>query len=74
MVPTYGCDLFQRRSDSIINATLRSVSNENFVIPKPYLSLSYFGAVIWNNIPYEVKNYSSLNCFVHNVLQWMNGP
>ena len=79
LVPTYVCDLFQRRSDSIINTTLRSVSNENFVLPKPSLSifkesLSYSGAVIWNSIPYEVKNSSSLNCFVHNVLQWMNGP
>ena len=78
LVPTYVCDLFQRRSDSRINTTLRSVSNENFVLPKPSLSifkesLSYSGAVIWNSIPYEVKNSSSLNCFVHNVMQWMNG-
>ena len=78
MIPSYVCDMFQRRSDSIINTTLRSVSNENFVIPKPTLSifkesLSYSGAVIWNNIPYEVKNSPSQNCFVHNVLQWMNG-
>ena len=78
MIPSYVCDMFQRRSDSIINTTLRSVSNENFVIPKPTLSifkesLSYSGAVIWNNTPYEVKNSPSQNCFVHNVLQWMNG-
>ena len=78
LVPTYVCDLFQRRSDSIINTTLRSVSNENFVLRKPSLSIfkesiSYSGAVIWNSIPYEVKNSSSLNCFVHYVLQWMNG-
>ena len=70
--------MFVTCSDSIINTTLRSVSNENFVIPKPTLrffkeSLSYSGAVICNNIPYEVKNSSSQNCFVHNVLQWMNG-
>ena len=50
----------------------------SFVLPKPSLSffkesLSYSGAVIWNSIPYEVENSSSLNCFVHNVLQWMNG-
>ena len=78
MIPSYVCDRFQRRSDSIINTTLRSVSNENFVIPKPTLSifkesLSYSEAVIWNNIPYEVKNHPGQNCFVHNVLQWMNG-
>ena len=79
MVPTYVCELFERRSESIINTTLRSVSNENFVIPRPKLnifkeSLSYSGSVIWNSIPREIKNSSSLNCFTNKVLQWMNGP
>ena len=40
MIPSYVCDIFQRRSDSIINTSLRSVSNENCVIPKPTLSIS----------------------------------
>ena len=39
MIPSYVCDLFQRRSDSIINTTLRSVSNDNFIIPRPNLSI-----------------------------------
>ena len=58
-------------------AALRSVSGENFVIPRPNLSifkesLSYSGPVIWNSIPLEIKNFSSLNCLAENVLQWMN--
>ena len=78
MIPSYICNLFQRRSDSIINTTLRSVSNENFIIPRPNLSiykesLSYSGSVIWNSIPHEIKNSSSLNCFTNKMLQWMKG-
>ena len=79
MVPKYVCELFERRFESIINTTPRSASNENFVIPRPKLSifkesLSYSGSVIWNSIPREIKNSSSLNCFTNKVLQWMNGP
>ena len=60
-----------------MNTTLRSVSDENFVTPRPNLSifkesLSYSGPVIWNSIPLEIKNSSSLKCFAENVLQWMN--
>ena len=73
MIPTYVCDLFQRRSDSIMNTTLKSVSDENFVTPRPNLSifkesLSYSGPVIWNSIPLEIKNFSSLNYFVEKAL------
>ena len=39
LIPQYICDLFQRRSDSVLNASLRSVSNQNFYIPKPKLSI-----------------------------------
>ena len=79
MIPAYVKELFETRSNGIINTTLRSVSNENFVIPRPKLSifkesLSYSGSVIWNSIPFEIKNSSSLNCFTNKVLQWMHGP
>ena len=70
MIPPYVCDLFQRRSDSIINTILRYVSIENLIIPRPNIfkeSLSYSGSFIWNSIPREIKN-----CFANKVLQWMN--
>ena len=77
IIPPSICDLIQRRSDSIMNTTLRSVSDENFVTPRPNLSISkeslmYSSPVIWNSIPLEIKNFSSLRCFAENVLQWMN--
>ena len=37
MIQPYICELFQRRSESIINTTLRSVSDETFVTSKQIL-------------------------------------
>ena len=56
IAPVYLTDLFQMRniiSDSLVS-NLRSVTNSNFVIPRPQVhlfksSLSYSGPVIWNN-------------------------
>ena len=75
LIPQYICDLFQRRSDSVLNASLRSVSNQNFYIPKPKLgifkeSLSYSGPIIWDNIPSEIKSSSNLNAFSKNMVDW----
>ena len=61
IAPSYVINLFQMRnsSDDTISS-LRSVTNRNFLIPKPKLnlfknSLSYSGAIIWNSIPLEIK-------------------
>ena len=76
LIPQYVCELFPKRSESLINTSLRSVTNQNFDIPKPKLSvfkesLSYSGPIIWNSIPSEIKNSSTLNSFAENVCQWM---
>ena len=39
LIPQYVCDLFQRRLDNSHHASLRSVSNQNFRIPKPNISI-----------------------------------
>ena len=59
---------FQFRAVTLPATSLRSVSNQYFAIPKPKIilyeeSLSYSGPVIWNAIPSELKNSSSLNVF-----------
>ena len=69
ITPEYLNDFFQMRNANDTGANLRSVSNKNFVIPKPNSnlfksSLSYSGAVIWNSIPLEIKNATSLNSFI----------
>ena len=55
--------------------SLRSVTNKNFLIPKPKLnlfknSLSYSGAIIWNSIPLEIKTSKSLDSFVNKCKAW----
>ena len=68
LIPQNICDLFQRRSDSVLNASLRSVSNQNFYISIFKESLSYSGPIIWNNIPSEIKISSNLNEFSKNMV------
>ena len=77
IAPSYLINLLQMRnvSDDTISS-LRSVANKNFLVPKPKLnlfknSLTYSGAIIWNSIPLEIKNSSSLNIFVNKCKAWM---
>ena len=68
IVPKYLIDLFQIRNTYANSTTsnLRSVSNRNFIIPKPNInlfknSISYSGTIIWNGIPLEIKNADYIN-------------
>ena len=74
IAPSYLINLFQMRnvSDDTISS-LRSVANKNFLVPKPKLNLfkNSSGAIIWNSIPLEIKNASSLNIFVNKCKAWM---
>ena len=70
IAPQYIRDLFQSRADTLPNNSIQSVSNNNFTIPMPRTSLfkgslSYSGLVIWNAIPADVKNASSINFTVN---------
>ena len=77
IAPSYLINLFQMRSASDDTITsLRSVTNKNFLIPKPKLnlfknSLSYSGATIWNSIPLDIKTSKSLDSFVNKCKAWM---
>ena len=76
LIPRYIIDLFQSRADSLPNTSLRSVSNQNFTIPKPKCtlykeSLSYSGPVIWNAIPTEIKKSSTINAFTNTLRAWI---
>lgn len=82
IAPVYLTDLFQlrgtvnTREDSQL--FLRSVSNRNFVIPKPNINLfrnsfSYSGALVWNSIPLTIKNSDSVEAFTKKCLKWMDG-
>ena len=76
LIPRYIIDLFQSRADSLPNTSLRSVSNQNFTIPKPKCSLykeslSYSGPVIWNSIPTEIKKSSTIKAFTNTLRAWI---
>ena len=64
-------DLFERKN---INYNLHS--QPDFVIPqvkyvyKESDSLRYFGPIIWNLIPKEIKNCDTLASFVNKIRQW----
>ncbi|MCU7801208.1 MAG: reverse transcriptase family protein, partial [gamma proteobacterium symbiont of Lucinoma myriamae] len=78
IAPQYLIDLFQLRSNNMNNTTLnlRSMSNRNFMIPKPRTdlykrSLAYSGAIVWNSIPLEIKSSSTLQSFINKCTSWM---
>ena len=69
-------DLFQLRADTLPNNSLRSVSNNNFTISMPRTSLfkdslSYSGPMIWNAIPSDVKNASTIEDFTRKMISWI---
>ena len=77
--PIYITEMFQiKDSNNNETMTLRSDSNKNFSTPKPKLnmlknSLSYSGALIWNNIPVEIRNANTIDSLVNTstCLKWM---
>ena len=76
LVPQYISDMFKRRSKIAQNTSLRSITNENFTIPKPSLalykkSISYSGPVVWNSIPNEIKHSLKISSFSDNVKKWI---
>ena len=76
LIPRNIIDMFQSRADSLPNTSLRSVSNQNFTIPKPKCSLnkeslSYSGPVIWNAIPTDIKKSSTTNAFTNALRAWI---
>ena len=78
LAPGYLIELFQMREgrlDSTLS-NLRSVANKNYVLPQAKCnlfkgSLSFSGVVVWNSIPLEIKQSSSLNIFSKRCSEWI---
>ena len=71
LTPAYLCNLFAPR---ISNYDLRDV-NGKLLLPKPrtdYLkrSFTYSGALLWNNLPEEVRTANSLDVFKRSIHSW----
>ena len=78
LAPGYLIELFQMREgrlDSTLS-NLRSVANKNYVLPQAKCnlfkgSLSFTGVVIWNSIPLEIKQFSSIKIFSKRCSEWI---
>ena len=74
----YLMDLFQMRNVNINDtlSNLPSVANRNYLIPKHKIglfknSLSYSGTTVWNSIPTEIKNATSIRSFTIKCASWL---
>ena len=72
LAPAYPCNLFARR---ISNYDLRDV-NGKLLLPKlrtDYLkhSFSHSAALLWNNLPEEVRTANSSEVFKRSIQSWL---
>ena len=78
LAPTYLHEMFQMRGvnlDSTLS-NLRSVANRHYVLPQARCnlfkgSLSFSGVLIWNSIPIDIRNSSSLHMFSKRCSEWI---
>lgn len=71
--PSYLINMFQKRSQ-IHNYNTRNTNNLNLARCRTALaqnSFSYRGAVLWNSLPSELRNLSSLNTLKHNLRSYL---
>ena len=73
LAPAYLCNLFAPRTP---NYYFRN-AKKKLMLPKPrtdYLkrSFSYSGALLWNNLPEEIRTSNSLGLFKRNSHRWFS--
>ena len=80
ITPDYINSLFTKRQqndfDGNESCTLRSMSTDNFVLPKPRTelyknSMSFSGSVVWNCVTKEVKMAKTSESFHSRCIKWM---
>ena len=70
LAPSYLHEMFQMRENNLDStlSNLRSIANKHYVLPQARCnlfkgSLSFSGVLIWNSIPIDIRNSSSLHMF-----------
>ena len=70
--------MFHMREVNLDNTTsnLRSVANKHYVLPQAKCnlskdSLSFSGVLVWNSIPLDIENSSSLQIFIKRCPEWI---
>ena len=78
LAPSYLHEMFQIRAVNLESAlsNLRSVPNKHYVLPQakcnPFKSsLSFSGILVWNSIPLDIKNSTSLQMFSKRCSEWI---
>ena len=78
LAPSYLVEMFHMREFNLDNTTsnLRSVANKHYVLPQAKCDLfkgilSFSDVLVWNSIPLDIKNSSSLQIFMNRCSEWM---
>ena len=78
LAPSYLHEMFQMRNANLDStlSNLRSVANKHYILPQAKCnmfkgSLSFSGVLIWNSIPIDIKNSSSLHIFSKRCFEWI---
>ena len=78
LAPSYLHEMFQMRAVNLENtlSNLRSVANKHYILPQAKCnifkgSLSFSGVLVWNSIPLDIKNSTSLQVFSKRCSEWI---
>ena len=78
LAPSYLHKMFQMRAVNLEStlSNLRSVANKHYVLPQAKCnlckgSLSFSRVLVWNSIPLDIKNSTSLQMFSKRCSEWI---
>ena len=78
LAPIYLHEMFQMRAINLEStlSNLRSVANKQYVLPQAKCnlfkgSLSFSGELVWNSIPLDIKNSTSLQMSSKRCSEWI---
>ena len=78
LAPSYLHEMFQIRAVNLEStlSNLRSVANKHYILPQAKCnifkgSLSFSGVLVWNSIPLDIKNSTSLQMFSKRCSEWI---
>ena len=74
--PTYISENFSLRNNTNNSINLRSASAGCFIPPKPRTEYfkhrtRYYGCLVWNGLPEEVKSAQTIDKFHKRCLKWL---
>ena len=78
LAPSYLHEMFQMRAVNLEStlSNLKSVANKHYILPQAKCnifkgSLSFSGVLVWNSIPLDIKNSTSIQMFSKRCSEWI---